>query len=334
MRTFWSRLRDDFQLSIITLVGVLAVLGVTPYAVYRLGERNWLVGLTDTFLVSSTLMAVVYAWRTGDTIRPGQFLAAIYSLGAFLVSIKLGTNGVFWMYVLILFNFFVVPPLQSVIVTQVTLAAVCLFGWLHPGQVFASGYQMGSFIVTYELASLFAFVFAFRGRAQRKQLSQLATEDPLTGIGNRRTMDRELDIALADSKRYDLSFGLLVMDLDHFKQINDQFGHAAGDDVLVRFVRLVSDACRASDRLFRLGGEEFVLLVPKVDDEGLSGVAKKIQQCVREGLKRPDGKPVTVSIGGCLLGAHAEREHWLKEADECLYAAKDAGRDCVVIAGR
>lgn len=332
MRTFWSRLKDDFQLSIITLVGVLAVLGVTPYAVYRLGQRNWLVGLTDTFLVSSTLLVVVYAWRTSDTIRPGQFLAAIYSVGAFLVSVKLGTNGVFWMYVLVLFNFFVVPPLQSVIATQTTLAAVCLYGWFHPGQVFESDYQMGSFVMTYELASLFAFVFAFRGRAQRKQLSQLATEDPLTGIGNRRTMDRELDIAVADSKRYELSFGLLVLDLDHFKQINDQFGHAAGDEVLVRFARLVEAACRPSDRLFRLGGEEFVLLVPKVRRDALHAVASKVQQCVREGLRRPDGKPVTVSIGGCLLEGHNGRESWLHDADACLYAAKDAGRDCIVIA--
>ena len=332
MSAFWSRLKDDFQLSIITLVGSLAVLGVTPYAVYRLGQRNWLVGFTDSFLVVGTVLAVSYAWRTGNTVRPGQFLAAIYSIGAFLVSIKLGTNGLFWMYVLILFNFFVVPPRQSVMVTQVTLLEVCLYGWLNPQEVFASHYQMGSFIVTYELSSIFAFVFASRGRAQRRELSQLATEDPLTGIGNRRTMNKELDIAVADSRRYDIRFGLLVLDLDHFKQINDQFGHAVGDDVLVRFVQLVDAACRPSDRLFRLGGEEFVLLVPNVTREGLNGVATKIQQCVREVLRRPDGQAVTVSIGGCMLNGHPERESWLHEADACLYAAKDAGRDQIVIA--
>ncbi|MEE3158862.1 MAG: GGDEF domain-containing protein, partial [Pseudomonadota bacterium] len=197
MRTFWSRLKDDFQLSIITLVGLLAVVGVSPYAVFRLGEGSWLVGATDTFLIVSTLLAVVYAWRTGDTIRPGQFLALIYSTGAFLVSVKLGANGLFWMYVLILFNFFVVPPLQSLIATMSTLVAICVYGWLHPERVFESHYQMASFVVTCLLSGLFAFVFAHRARVQRRLLARQATIDPLTGIGNRRTMDAELDIAMA-----------------------------------------------------------------------------------------------------------------------------------------
>ncbi|UJJ31452.1 GGDEF domain-containing protein [Halopseudomonas maritima] len=331
MRTLWSKLKDDFQLSMITLVGLLAIVGITPYAVYRLGEGSWLVGATDTFLVVSSLLAVLYAWRSGDTIRPGQFLALIYSVGAFLVAAKLGVNGLFWMYVLILFNFFVVPPLQSLVATMSTLIAICAYGWLHPEQVFASRYQMASFVVTCLLCGLFAFVFAFRGRVQRRQLSRLATLDPLTGVGNRRTMDSELDIAIADSRRYDLNFGLLVLDLDHFKQVNDQFGHAAGDQVLVRFVAAVRDVCRPSDRLFRLGGEEFVLLVPKADDASLQTIARHIQQRVREQLRRPDGAPVTVSIGGSLLMGRQNRDNWLKVADENMYEAKRAGRDQTVI---
>ncbi|MEB3733026.1 hypothetical protein ULF88_00325 [Halopseudomonas pachastrellae] len=73
MRTFWSRLKDDFQLSIITLVGLLAVVGVSPYAVFRLGEGSWLVGATDTFLVVSTLLAVVYAWAQAIPFALGNF---------------------------------------------------------------------------------------------------------------------------------------------------------------------------------------------------------------------------------------------------------------------
>ncbi|MAD01631.1 MAG: GGDEF domain-containing protein [Pseudomonadales bacterium] len=331
MRTFWSRLKDDFQLSIITLVGLLAVVGVSPYAVFRLGEGSWLVGATDTFLVVSTLLAVVYAWRTGDTIRPGQFLALIYSAGAFLVSVKLGANGLFWMYVLILFNFFVVPPLQSLIATMSTLVAICVYGWLHPERGFESHYQMASFVVTCLLSGLFAFVFAYRARVQRRLLARQATIDPLTGIGNRRTMDAELDIAMADSKRHGIDFGLLVLDLDHFKQINDRFGHGTGDQVLVDFVDCVREVCRPSDRLFRLGGEEFVLLVPKADLISLEAIAEHVQQRVRNQLLRPDGAPVTVSIGGSLLRGHVDRDGWLKHADECMYDAKRAGRDQTVI---
>ncbi|MEH6566710.1 MAG: GGDEF domain-containing protein [Halopseudomonas sp.] len=332
MSDLWGRLKSDFQLSIVTLVGICSVFGVTPYAVYRLHEGNWLVGFTDTFLVLGTSFAVLYAWRTGNTVRPGQFLAIIYSLGGFLVTIKLGINGLFWLYCLVLFNFFVVPPVQSLIATLTTLVAVCIYGWQHPGDIFESHYQMMSFVVTYLLASLFAFVFAYRSRFQRRQLALLATLDPLTGIGNRRTMDEELDIAIADSQRYGMSFGLLVLDLDHFKSVNDRFGHSVGDRVLIDFVGVIKNASRASDRIFRLGGEEFVLLVPKVGRQGLAGTAAHIQRSVAEQLSSPGG-PVTVSIGGCVLEGQTDRDIWLRDADICLYQAKDAGRNRTVIKG-
>ncbi|WVM93092.1 GGDEF domain-containing protein [Halopseudomonas pachastrellae] len=182
------------------------------------------------------------------------------------------------------------PPLQSLIATMSTLVAICVYGWLHPERVFESHYQMASFVVTCLLSGLFAFVFAHRARVQRRLLALQATIDPLTGIGNRRTMDAELDIAMADSKRYGIDFGLLVLDLDYFKQINDRFGHGIGDQVLVDFVDCVREVCRPSDRLFRLGGEEFVLLVPKADLNSLKAIAEHIQQRVRTQLLRPDGR--------------------------------------------
>lgn len=99
------RLRSDFQLSIITLMGLFGVIGVTPYAVYRLTTGNYLVGSADTVIVVSTVLAVLYAWRTGDTIKPGIYLATIFSAGSTLIAINLGVNGLFWIYPLILFNF-------------------------------------------------------------------------------------------------------------------------------------------------------------------------------------------------------------------------------------
>lgn len=330
MHSIWMRLKQDFQLSIITLVGLCSLIGITPYTVYRLLEGNWWVGLVDAFLVVSTALAVIYAWKSGNTIRPGQFLAIIYSAGAVLVSIKLGVNGLFWFYTLILFNFFVVPPLQSAVATVSALAVICIYGYLHPGAVFESHYQMTSFAVTSLIASLFASVFAYRGRRQRAQLSELAGLDPLTRAGNRRTMDSELDIAFADYQRYHSLYGMLVLDLDHFKEVNDLYGHKAGDRTLIDFVNVIRQSCRQSDRLFRMGGEEFVLLMPLQDPEGLELAAYHIRANVSEQLRSPGGS-VTVSIGGCLLHGHASWADWMHEADECLYQAKEQGRDRYVI---
>lgn len=330
MHDIWMRLKDDFQLSIITLVGFCSLIGITPYAIFRLIEGSLVVGIVDSLMVCSTALAVIYAWKTGNTLRPGQFLAVVYSVGAFLVTIKLGVNGLFWFYTLILFNFFVVPPLQSATATVGSLAAICAYGYLYPGVVFESRYQLTSFFITCMIASFFAFVFAYRGRRQRVQLSELATLDPLTRVGNRRAMDAELKIALGEHRRYGTRFGMLVLDLDLFKEVNDNHGHKAGDRVLVDFVRILKQSCRESDRLFRMGGEEFVLLLPKLTHAGLEKTASHIRTNVAELLKGPGGQ-VTVSIGGCMLDQHPSVDAWMHEADLCLYQAKDSGRNRFVV---
>ncbi len=330
MHNIFTRLKADFQLSIITLVGACSIVGISPYALFRLSEGSILVGLIDSTLVLTTLWAVHYAWRTGNTIRPGQVLACIYSAGTVMVATQLGVNGLFWFYNLILFNFFVVPPVQSIIATLLALFILCVYGLVNPGTVFDSVYQLTSFAVTCLIASLFAYVFAYRARLQRRELSKLALIDPLTGAGNRRTMDDELELAFADHLRDGTAYGLLVLDLDHFKSVNDEFGHKAGDRVLIDFVSVIRSSCRPADRIFRLGGEEFVVLMPGMPAQRLEAAAGQLVDTVAQRLRSPRG-PVTVSIGGCVLGSHGSPEAWMHQADECLYEAKRRGRNTWVI---
>jgi diguanylate cyclase (GGDEF)-like protein len=325
-----KRLREDFQLSIITLMGLFGVLGISPYAVYRLLHGNYLVGIADTIIVLSTLFAVLYAWRTRDTVKPGIYLAAVFSIGSTLIAINLGVNGLFWIYPLILFNFFMVTPGKALLATALVLACLVAHALLVPGSVFDSHYQMVSFLVTGMMASALSFIFAVRTRTQRDQLQLLAIHDPLTGARNRRAMNEELKIAMSSHRRHNDSFGLLAMDLDHFKQINDRFGHHVGDQVLVAFVELVKRCSRKEDRLFRFGGEEFLLLLPNTELDGLHAAAQHLRKRVASELESPGG-PVTVSIGGAILRSGEHWENWLQRADECLYQAKSGGRNRVVI---
>src|SRR5690606_19591203 len=126
--------------------------------------------------------------------------------------------------------------------------------------------------------------------------------------------------------------GLLLLDIDHFKIINDTHGHAEGDRVLVDLADLVWHSSRRADRLFRLGGEEFVLLLPGADLSGLNSAAQNIVRAVGERVHTPDG-PVTVSIGGTLLLPEDEGSSWIHRADICLYQAKNGGRNRSVIHG-
>ena len=120
----FKRLRSDFQLSIITLMCLLGVVGVSPYAVYRLSQGNYVVGVADVIIVLSAIFTTLYAWRTGDTVKPGIYLASIFSVGSTLIAINLGVNGLFWIYPLILFNFFMVSPGKAMLATLMVLAAL------------------------------------------------------------------------------------------------------------------------------------------------------------------------------------------------------------------
>jgi diguanylate cyclase (GGDEF)-like protein len=326
----FRRLRHDFQLSIITLMGLLVVVGITPYAIYRLASGSYLVGVTDSVIVLSTVIAVIYAWRTGDTVKPGVYLAVVFSAGATLIAINLGANGLFWIYPLILFNFFMVTPGKALLATILVLATLMIYGKVQPQRVFESDYQMVSFLVTGMMAGILSFIFAYRTRNQRDLLQQLAIQDPLTGARNRRAMNEELKIATSLSHRHGNPYGVLIMDLDHFKRINDNHGHQAGDQVLVDFVDLIKRASRKEDRLFRFGGEEFLLLLPNTNRAGLLSAAQQLQEQVGLKLVGPGG-PVTMSVGGAILRAGEHWEELLQRADQRLYQAKRAGRNCIII---
>jgi diguanylate cyclase (GGDEF)-like protein len=323
-----QRLRTDFQLAIITLFSIFTTLGISPFAVYRFLTGSPWVGVLDTGLVMSICAITLYAWRTGDTQRPGILLSITLTGGAIASSTMLGEMGLLWMYPALLSNFFLIKRNAAVVVTIVSLAILVLHG-----QAFGSGPEMASFLASSTMVSVLAFVLAIRTEAQRLQLEVLATRDPLTGVDNRRAMEQELKIAIETHKRSRASFGLVMLDLDHFKRINDEFGHDAGDRVLVAFTDLIGQSTRKMDRFFRYGGEEFILLLPGADIAGLRTITANLRRHLAGKLRSPDGRPVTVSLGAAVLMANESWQKWLGRADAALYQAKTNGRDQAVIDG-
>lgn len=327
---FWRRLRTDFPFATLSLMGLFGILGVSPFIIYRALEGNYLIAIADTLMVLATVSAIVYAWVTHDTAKAGIFLLCIFTLVALLVAITIGLDAVFWIYPLILANFFLAEPRVALVATLALLMTLTGYSLLEPGLLFENPRQLASFLVTSLMAGALTYIFASRSRTQREQLETLAIQDPLTGARNRRAMNQDLQLASARQKRQKQPQALMVMDLDHFKQINDRFGHPAGDQVLVDFVSLVKRCTRSSDMLYRFGGEEFLLLLPDTDQQGLQQAAQNLQRRVRQQLVGPGGT-VTVSIGGALLRIDEHWNSWLQRADKCLYQAKGSGRDCIIL---
>ena len=167
---------------------------------------------------------------------------------------------------------------------------------------------------------------------RQEELERAAGHDALTGLPNRRTFESELRRRVAVSKRRDLGFTLAMVDLDHFKDVNDSFGHPEGDAVLRRAGEAIRHVLRGSDRIYRLGGEEFAVLLETTDPDGVADLLDRARQAVRSLAIEPgDGRPLSASIGWAVFPADADdRAELVRTADAALYRAKTAGRDRVV----
>ena len=168
----------------------------------------------------------------------------------------------------------------------------------------------------------------------RRSLS-LALTDPLTGLYNRRYLDAHLDELIERVHKDGISVAVLLFDIDHFKHVNDSHGHPAGDDVLRELADRATNSVRSVDLVARLGGEEFVVVMPETDLAIAAAVAERLRVAVaREPFSlRPGGERLSVTISvGVTVAASCEddRDKILKRADDALYAAKTRGRNCIV----
>ena len=170
------------------------------------------------------------------------------------------------------------------------------------------------------------------------RLEQEIITDSLTGVFNRRYLDRRLDEEVVSARRYKQPLSVMLLDIDHFKQINDKYGHQTGDQVLIALGKTALEVLRETDILTRYGGEEFLIMSPHTPLAGAIKLAERIRQYIEAhdfGLpKAPDathGPKVTVSIGVAVLGDGIEdTESLVRAADENLYRAKQQGRNQVI----
>ncbi len=168
--------------------------------------------------------------------------------------------------------------------------------------------------------------------ALTRHIQELARTDDLTTIPNRRAATEAIQTRLMDLGRYAEQFGLLMFDIDHFKQINDRWGHDAGDRALIEVSHLVRTVLRQSDFFARWGGEEFLVLLPHTNDEETRLVAEKIRAAVAERVFHLGSTetPITVSVGATTVRQEDDMEKALRRVDEAMYEAKETGRNRVV----
>src|SRR5882672_3784165 len=234
-----------------------------------------------------------------------------------------GFFGALWCYPMVLLFTFSLSRRVSNAGNIVLLVSMTALAYHYIGLEYTIRFFM-TLALTIILANI---TLSIVGALQRRLIDQ-AILDPLTGAFNRRHMERCLGDAIERQRRSSAPASLLLIDVDHFKRINDQLGHARGDSVLKGIVSLVGKRSRKLDLLFRIGGEEFLLLLPDTQAAPAAILAEELRGSIADSALL-DRRRVTVSVGIGELLPGESMDSWIKHADDALYAAKKAGRNQV-----
>jgi diguanylate cyclase (GGDEF)-like protein len=316
-----------FRDRVMYALSVVGVVVLVPFAVYDSLKGRTLLGAAIA-VVAAVLAIDAVALHLKRTPPIPYALLLVPMAAAITISLRtLGVIGAFWCYPVVLFFHFVLSR---------RMANLCSIALLVDATMTVHRY-LGMrvtvrFAVSLALTIVIINVFQTIIRDLQGRLLGLAITDPLTGAFNRRHMESRLAEAVDAHGRRGGPVSLLVVDIDHFKRVNDEHGHEAGDGVLKGIVALVKERSRRIDLLFRMGGEEFVLLLPATGEDDAERLAEELRASIAA-APLLNGRPITVSIGLAELRPGETVDEWVKRGDDALYAAKNGGRNRVARSG-
>jgi diguanylate cyclase (GGDEF)-like protein len=304
-------------------LSILAMVFLVPFAVHDFMRGRGALGAAIVCVVI-TFAADGYAVRKRRK-PPIPYVLLLVPITA-TITISLATQGVigaFWCYPVVLFFFYVLPQRPAIICSGALLvtATALVYRYLTMRITVRFGISL---LLTIVMVNIIQNIIH---GLQRRLLEQAIT-DPLTGAFNRRHMSTRLKEVLATGRPPSNPSALLMIDVDHFKKINDEHGHDAGDAVLKGLVSVVRSRARQTDLLFRMGGEEFVVLLPDTTDAEAMTLADDIREAIATSPLL-EGHKVTVSIGVGPADPKDSVDSWLKGTDAAMYVAKESGRNRV-----
>ena len=314
---------EPYRDRILLSMGAITELLLTPFTINNLLQGREAVAFA-LLVVQIALLADLYAtWNRRPPPVPRAALLVPFVIGMTAAIVEQGVPGLLWGYPVVVFCYFVLNRGHALIGSVVVILYLSAMAWYFVSPALALR-LLATLLLTFIMINIVLNVIF----DLHQSLASQALTDPLTGTFNRRFMDRNLEAAIARFQRQSTPASILMIDADDFKEINDRFGHLQGDAVLQKLAQSIRERMRLGDRLFRYGGEEFLLLLEDTPESGASIVAEDIRRNIEVGEILP-GRNMTVSIGISAYCPGQSVDDWLRSADSALYAAKEAGRNCV-----
>jgi diguanylate cyclase (GGDEF)-like protein len=299
---------------------------LAPINAYNFYSENYIPAFAGLVVLALFLMNIVLVARDREPFL-SALMVLMLTVALVLLSLIYGQNyNLYWVYPLLV-------ALPVLLKTRVSVWLGILIGVLVTPFVLMRFDTNTAVIVFLSMAHtwLISAWLMYAASQQSRRLSELAVTDPLTGAYNRRHLKLEVKEAYLSYQRTGRPATLLLIDVDYFKRINDEFGHETGDQALCSIVDMITARLRALDHVYRYGGEEFVVLLQETDETHAIYVAEELRSQIEQANILPSGS-ITLSIGVCDVLQADSIDHWQNQCDRALYQAKAEGRNRVVIA--
>lgn len=335
MPSFWAfALSQRLDTVVVRLQSLFGILIITPFSLWRIWSGEYMLaafGLTGVVTLVGLGWLSLYPALFNRCARVLMPVVATIEVCAITAMVAFaGSETKLWMYPVSVTVFFFLKVREA---SALVLMGCMVQAWLAYAQ---TGRLRESviFFATNLMVVMFTRIFVERLLADSKAFQVQSLQDPLTRVGNRRLLDdmlTEISSAPASAKAPPQPHTLVLLDVDHFKSVNDRFGHNVGDVCLQRLAEAVSSLLQPPGAIYRFGGEEFVVLAPLGEQDGLA-LAERIRAHVEQSALIREAR-VTVSAGVAAHRPGLSRRDWLGLADAALYQAKEGGRNRVVLAG-
>ncbi|MFK7994869.1 MAG: GGDEF domain-containing protein [Granulosicoccus sp.] len=315
----------DFRANATRGVALAAVMLLLPFTIYAFFREIYVVAFGGAYITTILVINTQLVARGRDHepmtlygLVPGGILCMFL---AFRID---GAMASIWCYPSVLACYCMLGRRKAIIANMMILAVAVPMMWLTL-EIMLSARFSASLVAV----SVFASILVRELDAQQQRLMYQLDHDPLTGLLNRTSLKRQLQHAINEFQDRFTPATLLALDLDHFKNVNDRYGHDTGDIVLCEVARLLKQHVPDGCPIFRLGGEEFLVLLANIENGDALEQAESLRALIAE-TDILQGHPVTVSIGTASLRVSDDRGSWSRRSDDQLYAAKHAGRNRVV----